>query len=256
MNIISLGAGVQSTVMSLMAAHGEITPMPDAAIFADTQWEPRAIYEHLVWLESVLPFPIHRVTAGNIRDAAVRRLRSDGKSRYASIPWFTENGGMGMRQCTKEYKLIPIRRKIRHLSNGKHVRQWIGITTDEAHRMKPSGVQYITNEWPLIDLRMHRRDCVKWMAAHYPDIQLRKSSCLGCPYRSDTGWRRIRNNPDEWADVLEVDRAIRTQPERGLQYKQYMHRSRKPLHEVDLSTAEERGQINMFGNECEGLCGV
>ncbi len=40
-NIISLGAGVQSSAMALMAAKGEITPMPDAAIFADTQSEPR-----------------------------------------------------------------------------------------------------------------------------------------------------------------------------------------------------------------------
>lgn len=44
---LSLGAGVQSTTMALMAAHGEIGPMPDCAIFADTGWEPRAVYDHL-----------------------------------------------------------------------------------------------------------------------------------------------------------------------------------------------------------------
>ena len=58
MNIISLGAGVQSSVMALMSAKGQITPMPDCAIFADTQWEPEAVYEHLDWLESQLPFPV------------------------------------------------------------------------------------------------------------------------------------------------------------------------------------------------------
>jgi hypothetical protein len=42
--ILSLGAGVQSTTLALMAAHGEIGPMPDCAIFADTQWEPRRVY--------------------------------------------------------------------------------------------------------------------------------------------------------------------------------------------------------------------
>ena len=47
LTIISLGAGVQSTTMALMAAHGEITPMPDCAIFADTGWEPKAVYDHL-----------------------------------------------------------------------------------------------------------------------------------------------------------------------------------------------------------------
>ena len=36
-NFLSLGAGVQSSTLALMAAKGEIGPMPDAAIFADTQ---------------------------------------------------------------------------------------------------------------------------------------------------------------------------------------------------------------------------
>lgn len=55
---LSLGAGVQSTTLALMAAHGEIGPMPDCAIFADTGWEPQAVYDHLAWLMSpnVLPF--------------------------------------------------------------------------------------------------------------------------------------------------------------------------------------------------------
>ena len=52
LRVISLGAGVQSTTMALLAAHGEIQPMPDAAIFADTGWEPAAVYRHLEWLTS------------------------------------------------------------------------------------------------------------------------------------------------------------------------------------------------------------
>jgi len=43
---LSLGAGVQSTTLALMAAHGEIGPMPDCAIFADTGWEPQALGVH------------------------------------------------------------------------------------------------------------------------------------------------------------------------------------------------------------------
>ena len=63
-HIISLGAGVQSSTMALMAAKGEITPMPDAAIFADTGWEPKYVYDWLDWLETQLPFPVHRVSGG------------------------------------------------------------------------------------------------------------------------------------------------------------------------------------------------
>lgn len=66
LRVLSLGAGVQSTTLALMAAHGEIGPMPDCAIFADTGWEPAAVYEHLAWLRSpnVLPFPVHIISGG------------------------------------------------------------------------------------------------------------------------------------------------------------------------------------------------
>lgn len=44
LRVLSLGAGVQSTTLVLMAAHGVVGPMPDCAIFADTGWEPKAVY--------------------------------------------------------------------------------------------------------------------------------------------------------------------------------------------------------------------
>lgn len=63
---LSLGAGVQSSTLALMIAHGELEPV-EAAIFADTGWEPRKVYEWLDWLEKQLPFPVHRVQRGDLR---------------------------------------------------------------------------------------------------------------------------------------------------------------------------------------------
>ncbi len=259
-NIISLGAGVQSSTMALMAAHGEITPMPDCAIFADTQWEPKAVYEWLRFLVESLPFPVYRVTAGNLRQAALDRSNTTG-GRFAAIPWFMRmpNGdeGMGRRQCTMEYKLRPIQRKIVELCGGKRKRGqatiWVGISTDEAGRMKPSRVQYIVNRWPLIERRMSRNDCLRWMEKH-GYAQPPRSSCIGCPFHNDDEWRAIKADPIAWADAVEVDAAIRNQPKFNLQ--QFAHRSLVPLPEVDFSTDEDRGQLNMFNNECEGMCGV
>ena len=260
MNVISLGAGVQSSTMALMAAHGEISPMPDCAIFADTQWEPRAVYEWLDWLESKLPFPVYRVTAGNLRQAALNRSNTTG-GRFAAIPWFMRmpNGdqSMGRRQCTSEYKLDPIKRKVRELHGGKAkpgmCAMWVGISRDEASRMKPSRVKYIENRWPLIELGMSRNDCLRWMErSGYPKPP--RSSCIGCPFHNDNEWRAIKADPVAWADAVEVDHAIRNQP--GFRGEQYAHRLLIPLTDVDFSTDEERGQINMFENECEGMCGV
>lgn len=47
LRVLSLGVGGQSTTLALMAAHGEIGPMPDCSIFADTGWEPAAIVWHI-----------------------------------------------------------------------------------------------------------------------------------------------------------------------------------------------------------------
>lgn len=259
LRVISLGAGVQSTTLALMAARGEIEPMPDCAIFADTQWEPKDVYRHLDWLEKQLPFPVYRVTAGNLREDIMRRSNTTG-GRFAVVPWHMRmpNGGeaMGRRQCTSEYKLRPIQRKIVELLGGRPkegAEAWIGISVDEAIRCKPSRVQYIQNRWPLLEKRMNRGDCIAWLGRHgYATPS--KSACIGCPFHNNHHWSELRKNLEEWTDVLEVDAAIRNQP--GFRGEQYVHRSLLPLDKVDLSTAEDRGQLNLFNNECEGMCGV
>ena len=258
LRVLSLGAGVQSTTLALMAAKGEIET-PDCAIFADTGWEPAAVYSHLALLSAALPFPVYMVSAGNLRsDILARKNTSVG--RYASVPWFLKlpNGetAMGSRQCTAEYKLRPIQRKIVELCGGARKKGqaevWVGISTDEAIRMKPSRVQYITNRWPLIERRMNRNDCVRWMER--AGWSAPKSSCIGCPFHSNDQWRAL--SPQEFADAVEIDRAIRDQSHRGIKGQQFMHRSMKPLDEVDLRSDAELGQGDLFGNDCEGMCGV
>lgn len=254
--VLSLGAGVQSTTLALMAAAGELGNKPDCAIFADTGWEPEAVYRHLERLEQALPFPVLRVTAGNLRDDIL--ARSAGQKRAAAVPWFMRNpdgsSGMGRRQCTSEYKLRPIQRKIVDLMGGRRLKcgaeVWVGISTDEAIRMKQSRVQYIVNRWPLIERRMNRNDCVQWLARNGWNAP--KSSCIGCPFHSAAQWRSLTDA--EFQDAVEVDRAIRNQPK--MKGEQYMHRSLKPLDQVDFRTDAKMGQADLFGNECEGLCGV
>lgn len=273
LRVISLGAGVQSTTMALMAAQGEIGPMPDCAIFADTGWEPKAVYEHLAWLRSgnVLPFPVHVVSAGNIREhlknsSRVKQQPHHKHQRFATAPWFIKNvdgsQGMGRRQCTMEFKIEPLRKKQRELLGYKprqripasSIEVWIGISLDEVMRVKPAAERWQTNRWPLIEQRMHRHDCLRWLERNgYP--RPAKSSCIGCPFHSDLHWREMRDNaPDEFADAVAVDQAIRHAFK--MRGEQYMHRDMVPLAEVDLSTTDERGQPDLFNNECEGICGV
>lgn len=99
---ISLGAGIQSSAMLALSANG-VLPKADVAIFADTGWEPAAVYAHLDRLEREIAtpagIPVLRVSSGNIRADAL-----DPDRRFASMPLhiLNKNGGQGMtrRQCT------------------------------------------------------------------------------------------------------------------------------------------------------------
>jgi hypothetical protein len=272
MHVISLGAGVQSTTMALMAAHGEITPMPDCAIFADTGWEPKAVYDHLAWLQSpnVLPFPVHVVSIGNIKDDLIARSNAQAK-RFITIPAYllTENGkeGISRRQCTSHYKIEPMRKKVRELLGRpigpvpkSSVTKWLGISLDEIIRATPSRIKFEVHRFPLLELQMARRDCLKWLEIHgYPTPP--KSACIGCPFHDDRAWRDMKDNrPEEWAEAVEIDKTIRKPIDRRhvepLRAEQFLHPQRVPLDKVDLSTPEDHGQLNLFNNECEGMCGV
>ncbi len=122
--------------------------------------------------------------------------------------------------------------------------------------MKPSRTAWAVNRWPLIEKRMSRFDCLNWLDRNgYPRPP--KSACTFCPYRSDEQWRLMRDtDPDSFADAVEVDRHIRRNMPRVRTGEVFIHRSLKPLDEVDLSRPAEWGQGDLFGNECEGMCGV
>ena len=264
-HILSLGAGVQSSTLALMAAAGEVTPMPVAAIFADTQAEPQSVYTWLDWLEKQLPFPVHRVNGGrSIVDVAMTiRTKENGEKWVENvIPAYVDNGdgssGMIQRQCTRDFKIRPITRKVRELCGKNPSVQWIGISLDEAHRMKPSQDKWITHRWPLVDAKMRRHDCLRWMQSR-GFAKPPRSACYFCPMKSNEEWRDLKDNhPEDWAKAVAVDRGHREQKSvaRGAHGLPYVHPSLKPLDEVDLSTDAEKGQYSLWGNECEGMCGV
>lgn len=266
-HIISLGAGVQSSTMALMAAAGEITPMPVAAIFADTQDEPASVYKWLDWLEKQLPFPVHRVTKGKLSDRSCSTgfSKKNNKVSFSSIPAFVKGSdgyeSLIPRQCTRDFKVDPITKEVNRLrrdSLNVTAYQWIGISTDEIYRAKEHrNFPRIQNRFPLMEARLNREQCLAWMkASGHPEPP--RSACIYCPYHNNSEWRRLKTTePEEFqkavAFEIRFQAALKSTSLRGTPF---LHRSCKPLSEVDFSTEEERGQLNMFNNECEGMCGV
>ena len=259
--ILSLGAGVQSSTMALMADEGSFGVKPDAAVFADTGWEPDSVLKHLEWLKKQLSYPVHICKKGNLNEDILKALRPGG-NQFASAPFYTlnEDGkkGMGRRQCTREYKITPIAKKIREIMGYKPrqkmkkdqwVEVWIGISTDEILRIKPSRFWWQKNRWPLMEKNMSRKDCLEWYNKKDYKKPV-KSACIGCPFHDDAFWVDMKNNrPDEFKAAVEFDKEMRRH---NPKVKNFVHRKCVPLDEVEFKEEEP----NLFNMECEGMCGI
>jgi hypothetical protein len=210
------------------------------------------------------------VTAGSLTEAALRtRMSAKGRPYFhTSIPFHTkaEDGAAGrvaMRSCTRDYKIWPIMKAVRRLARVKRgqktpvVVQWIGISLDEIIRMKPSREPWCESRWPLIERRMTRLGCLDWLRANgYPEPP--RSACVFCPFRSNREWRHLqRNDPEGFAAAVEFDRKARLlRAQSTFTSEPFVHRSLVPLDEVDLRNDTDKGQMTMWADECEGMCGV
>lgn len=266
-HVLSYGGGTQSTALLLMALKGEINGViPDYIIFSDTGWEPKSIYQ---WVDKVNKYikdkynrEIIITNNGNIREDIIKGAK-DG-SRFASVPFFTKdadgNIGMARRQCTNEYKITPVNKKIRELLGYKPrqrinevVHVWKGISTDEIQRVKPSRQKWQIAEHPLIDVMdVDRSRCIVYVEREGLGTPA-KSSCIGCPFHDFQTWREMKlHDKESWEDAVEIDKIIRNLPR--FRHNAFLHSSGKPLDEVNFN--EDQMDINMFINECAGMCGI
>lgn len=246
-----------------MMALDEI-PRADYVIHADTTYERSATYafvkEWQPWLGE-RGITVHTVT-GKRNDVVM-----NSESVSVMIPAFTISldglQGQVRRQCTYDWKILPIRRFIREemrqlnvKASPGAVRLLTGITTDEIHRMRDSDVQYIENEYPLVDMGYSRRNCAEWLAANELPVP-HKSACTFCPYNSRAGWHELkREGGNDWQQAVEVDVSIR-EKRKSKELQSFVHPARIPLTEA-IQIPEDSGasQPAFDGfEECEsGFC--
>ena len=131
---------------------------------------------------------------------------------------------------------------------------WLGITLDEWTRMKDSDVQYIRNVYPFMDFEppWSRLKVLQWLESHNLEIPV-KSRCVFCPFQTNADWRetKMAGNGD-WEKALFVDDTIRWKRDN---YHAYLHRSCRPLSNVDLRNEQDHGQLTLWDEEeCSGMC--
>ena len=264
---LSLGGGVQSSVLWLMNIAGLITPRAEFAVFSDTMRERKGTYEYLDYLDEQsikagFP-PIMRISEGDIISETLKGA--------VDIPFFTDsnNGnerGQLNRQCSNRFKIATLKREVRAVFGMAKRVQWIGFSMDEISRRNDTLYpQYITPRYPLLEMRMSRDDCKTRLKENGHPEPI-KSSCTICPFRSDTEWGDMkRNDPDEFREATSFDEDSRELvpspkkknpqltlfPEPEPDFHVFLHPSKTPLKLVNF---KDKDDTDTHG--CGSICAI
>jgi hypothetical protein len=185
--VISYGGGVQSTALVVLALQRDW--QIDEIVHIDLlDAESPATRAYVAYFADWLQRTHNRSITIIQRDLYNDMLTNP---RFTPVPWRAKDGSfMLRRQCTRQYKIAPIRRYLKENYPRERFRMLLGISVDEWHRMRDSGVKYIENVYPLVDERLTRSDCrvlVERAGLALPP----KSSCWFCPYRSADSQREL-----------------------------------------------------------------
>jgi len=271
-NIVSYGIGTQSTSLILMALNGEYgLTRPDFAVAADTGGEPEFIYDYFDYFQKYCKkhygFDIYMTKKKG--DSLLERLTTKPKQSrngfYISSvpPFFTlnEDGtkGLLMRQCTSDYKTWPTNTFInQHIEKKTKYNLWLGMSFDERSRMRISTIKRRINKYPLVENFIIRKMAIDYVINKGVKKPYR-SSCFFCPFHSDRYWRWLKEqHPETFERAVGVEQSIQSIQSIYSTWKQipFLHRSCKPLNEIDFY---EDTQMDMFPeliDECEGYCGT
>lgn len=256
-NVISLGAGKQSSYMLLNALEGKFKYRPDFAIFSDTGCEPQYVYEYLDWLKNrcARDYDFDKIITVKYGDLVKDTYDYiEGKrKRCPLMPLRLEgSGGVLNRHCTADYKIAPLRKYLQSIRNKEKVRLWIGISLDEIERIKPSSVRYIEHYYPLIEERIGIDKILNWFEIrNLPEPG--KSACLICPFHSFEYWSMLKRfQPEEFEMACDFDDKVRNYPR--LNNRVYLSNQLKPLRDIDFS--KHPSIFPELIEECHGMCGL
>jgi hypothetical protein len=104
---------------------------------------------------------------------------------------------------------------------------------------------------------MTRGDCLLWMERHdYPRPP--RSACVFCPFHHPSEWQRLKaEEPEDFAKAVWYEHRLQeTAPLANMPGTPYLTRRCQPLESIDWHNITQQDQLDLFGNECEGMCGV
>lgn len=203
----SYGGGTQTAAIAALVIEG-VLPRPDLIVMADTGREKTATWEYL---ERVVQPALTQVGLKvEIVPSELKKHDLYGSNGDLLPPmWTTQNGHGQMRAfCSNEWKRRPVLRFLKILGIESCV-NWLGISSDESHRQRPSAEKWVKHWYPLVERGVSRDRCYSIVKAmNWPEPP--KSSCWMCPHMRDSQWKSMRDSqPADFEKAVKLEREIR-----------------------------------------------
>lgn len=229
--IVSYGGGINSTAMIVYLVKNKF-PL-DCVVFSDTGDEMPETYEYVEYLSKYLKR--HKIEFNLVKPNSTLSEVCLRRKVVPSQVW---------RWCTRDHKVKPIHKFYKKLNS--HIYQYMGIDYGEVRRMKPSGQDWITNLYPLIDFKIDRQGCINLIQKARLKIPV-KSGCYFCPYNNMKRWTEIyENHPDLFQKAMIIEKQNKHMPRQKLAPKKYT------LQDIDDQLRENK-KLPMI--EVDSPCG-
>ena len=211
---ISYGGGVQTFAMLVLLEQDKIRA--DEVIFANTGAEHQETYDHIQ--NVVLPL-LDRIKIPFIEVKMSKKVYPCGDSDHKHpviatslsevIEVRSRIPSLRTRWCTEYSKITPIKNYIKNeQENGRYIKPAVallGISLDEWQRMHRSHLSQYVAEYPLIDMRLTRKDCISLIKKSGYSLPP-KSGCYFCPFQPLEQWKRLYSTePQKFETAIRLE---------------------------------------------------
>jgi len=243
LRVFSSGGGVQSTAALVLAVQGRINYNPFLFCNVGEDSENPATLDYIAeyagpWAQrhGVELIELRKERRDKTKETVYSRLTKPG-ARSIGIRVRMSNGAPARRACTMDFKIRVVSKWLREhgATPANPAIVGIGFSTDEIGRAGPKfdiRQPLQIKEYPLIDLRLSRNDCLKIIAeAGLPQPQ--KSSCYFCPMHRPQEWQRMqREEPEQFEKSCDLEELVNARRDALGKDHVYFTRFGRPLREV------------------------
>jgi hypothetical protein len=226
----SCGGGTQSGAIASLIRLGKL-PRPDVVFMTDTGRERSSTWPFVDgFIRPALAAVGLELTVVKAQEFARLDIY---RGNTILLPGFTtQSGSVGKLSpfCSGKWKREVAERWMRSIGIEK-ARNWIGISRDEARRIRAQSQKWLELWYPLIfEVPMRREECVQLIRDQGWTDHIPHSACWMCPNHSDAEWIDMKRHwPIDFAAACDLEAEVRQKDSHF-----YLHQSCVPLGAVDF----------------------